>query len=202
MDADANGDRDRPDRSIDRRTILVGTATTGLAAIAGCLDGTGSEESVPDPVTIEPETACDNCTMVIGDYPGPAGESFYDDPGAVLGEDRPAQFCSSRCTYTFTFDNEAKAEPSVVYLTDYSRVDWEVTSGGEALELSRHLDADAFAPATDLTFVVDSDVHGAMGRSLIGFSDADEAEAFQSEYGGERYEHEEVSRELLQSLMG
>jgi hypothetical protein len=37
---------------------------------------------------------------------------------------------------------------------------------------------------------------------MIGFSDADDAAAFRDEWGGDRYEHEEVNRELVQSLMG
>lgn len=228
-----------------RRTVLVGAALTGLGTLAGCLDGgSEAEGSAPDPITIESDMQCDYCTMVIGDYPGPAGQSFYEDPGAVLGNgsdggngmgggsesngnesmhegenengengsesdgngsesddvDRPAQFCSSRCTYTFTFENESEQEPEVSYLTDYSKVDYDVDTGGDEPEISRHLDADGFAPATDLTLVVDSDVQGAMGASLIGFSDGDDADSFQEEYGGDRYEHDEVNRDLLQSL--
>ncbi len=194
-----------------RRTVLTGAALTGLGALAGCLGGgSGSEQSVADPVTIESDMRCDNCTMVIGDYPGPAGQSFYEDPEAVLGsgsegsegdeQDRPAQFCSTRCTYSFTFENESEQEPEGSYLTDYSAVDYDIDTGGEKPEISRHLDADSFAPLTDLTFVVDSDVQGAMGASLIGFSDGDDADSFQEEHGGDRYEPDEVNRELLQSL--
>lgn len=188
-----------------RRTVLTGAAVVGLSALAGCLDDSDGTADEPDPITIEPDRACDNCTMRIGDYMGSAGQSFYDDPEAVLGPgddtDRPAQFCSARCTYTFTFDNEEEAEPVVSYLTDYSSVDWSVDTGGDAPKMSRHLDADAFAPPADLTLVVDSDVEGAMGRSLLGFSNADDAESFQAEHGGELYDHEDVSATLIQSLM-
>jgi len=198
-DSSSSGD------GLRRRAVLTGTAVVGLSALAGCLDDSDGDADAPDPITIEPDRACDNCTMRIGDYMGSAGQSFYDDPDAVLAgddTDRPAQFCSARCTYTFTFDNEAEAEPVVSYLTDYSSVDWSVDTGGDAPKMSRHLDADAFAPIADLTLVVDSDVEGAMGRSLLGFSNADDAESFQAEYGGELYEHEDVSPTLIQSLMG
>ncbi|MFC6719008.1 nitrous oxide reductase accessory protein NosL [Natrialbaceae archaeon GCM10025810] len=213
MDRQTNLQANRSNRGPTRRTVLVGAALTGLGTLAGCLDGgSGAKKSAPDPITIESDRQCDNCTMVIGDYPGPAGQSFYDDPGAVLDsgsegedgesddQDRPAQFCSSRCTYNFTFKNESEQEPEVSYLTDYSTVDYDVDTGGEKPEISRHLDADGFAPATDLTFIVDSEVQGAMGASLIGFSDADDADSFREEYGGDRYEPDEVNRELLQSL--
>ncbi|WP_254863012.1 nitrous oxide reductase accessory protein NosL [Halovivax gelatinilyticus] len=199
---DTHSTRPDPTRPITRRTVLTGVTVAGLAAVAGCLDD--SDDPVSDPITIEPEMACDNCTMEIGNYRGPAGQSFYDEPEPILetDEDRPAQFCSSRCTYGFTFDHESQAEPTVVYLTDYSSVDWEVVTGGDAPEISRHLDAETFADPAELTLVVDSDVHGAMGRSLIGFSDPDDAESFQDEHGGDRYEHDEITPELLQSLMG
>ncbi|MFC3959280.1 nitrous oxide reductase accessory protein NosL [Halovivax cerinus] len=187
-----------------RRSVLAGTTVIGLSALAGCLDGSNGDTDAPDPITIDPGMACDNCSMRIGNFGGAAGQSFYEDPSAVLGPDdtdRPAQFCSSYCTYTFTFDNQAEAEPEVSYLTDYSSVDWTVDDGDGAQTMSRHLDADAFASAADLTLVVDSDVEGAMGGSLLGFSNADDAESFQAEYGGELYDNDEITQELLQSLM-
>ncbi len=54
--------------------------------------GNGSEAAVPDPITVDGDRECDNCTMIIGDYPGPTGQSFYEDPESVLGdgEDRAA----------------------------------------------------------------------------------------------------------------
>ncbi|RKD88976.1 nitrous oxide reductase accessory protein NosL [Halopiger aswanensis] len=212
MDPHENSRTRRLNSGPTRRAALIGAALTGLGTLAGCLGGgSGGGESMSDPITIESEMQCDNCTMTIGDYPGPAGQSFYEDAAAVLGsgsaggegddQDRPAQFCSSRCTYNFTFENESEQEPEVSYLTDYSAVDYEIDTGGDEPEISRHLDADGFAPATDLTFVVDSEVRGAMGASLIGFSDGDDADSFQEEYGGDRYEHDEINRELIQSLM-
>ncbi|MFA9504318.1 nitrous oxide reductase accessory protein NosL [Natrinema sp. H-ect1] len=187
------------ERSVPRRTILAGSALTGLAALAGCLDG--DEASGPDPVTIEDGTNCDNCTMPIVDYPGPVGEAFYDDAEALLDEDRPAQFCSSLCTYAFTFEHEDDQEPSVTYATDYSSVDYEIDTDGDAPEITSHVEADDFAPITDLTLVVDSEVEGAMGPSMIGFSDTDDADAFQADYGGDLYEHGDVSRDLVMSMM-
>lgn len=230
------------DRAIGRRPVLAGAALVGVSALAGCLDGDDDEAVLPDPVTIESGHLCDNCTMEIVDYPGPIGQSVYEDPAAVLGAaaddgmdgddddgmdgddghddgemddgeeaddgdadgddvDRPARFCSGLCTYTFLFEHEDEQEPEVVYMTDYSDVDWEIDDGGEEPTISSHPEAEAFAQAEDLTMVVDSDVEGAMGADLIGFSDADEAEDFQDDHGGERYEHDEVTNELIMSLM-
>ncbi|MCU4924991.1 nitrous oxide reductase accessory protein NosL [Halobacteria archaeon AArc-dxtr1] len=228
------------DQLTTRRTVLAGTAVAGLGVVAGCIGGE-SEADVPSPITIESGQPCDNCTMEIVNYPGPVGQSFYDDPAAVLSgggengghmddemddgngghdgmededsdgemddtggddeEDRPAQFCSSVCTYTFLFDNEDDQEPDVVYLTDYSTVEYTVSDDGDTPEISSHVQADDFERASELTLVVDSEVEGAMGRSMIGFSDPDDADEFQSEHGGDRYEHDDVTRDLVMSLM-
>jgi len=192
------------DRRITRRTVLGGVGAASLATLAGCFGGSGNgdgSESVPDPISIDEGKECDECGMIIGNYLGPAGQSHYEDPTALeeLDEDRSAQFCSSLCTYTFTFNHES--EPQVSYLTDYSTVDYEITGSGEQRSISRHLEAEAFSDVTELTMVVDSDVTGAMGDSIVPFNDADEADEFQSEYGGDIYEHDDVSQELVSSLM-
>ena len=183
-----------------RRTVLAGTALVAVGTLAGCL---GDEDEAPDPITIQTGQICDNCTMDIIEYPGPVGQSFYENPEDVLPDegDRPAQFCSSLCTYTFTFEHEDEAEPEVSYLTDYSTVDYEIDETGEDPEISSHVETDAFGRADELTLVADSEVQGAMGTSMIGFSDADEAADFQDEYGGDLYEHDEVDQQLIMSLM-
>ncbi|MEY7851112.1 nitrous oxide reductase accessory protein NosL [Natrarchaeobius sp. A-rgal3] len=184
-----------------RRAVLASVGVAGLGAFAGCLEGDSAPEA-PDPITIDSSAICDNCTMPIVDHPGPVGQSFYDDPEAVLGggDDRPAQFCSSLCTYAFTFEHDDH-EPTVTYLTDYSTVDYEIDTGGDEPEISSHVEADAFGEVTTLTLIVDSEVQGAMGASMIGFSEADDAEAFEAEHGGGAYEHGDVDRELVMSLM-
>ncbi|OVE83065.1 nitrous oxide reductase accessory protein NosL [Natronolimnobius baerhuensis] len=187
------------DGPIRRRTVLSITAGIGVTALAGCL---GEDDDAPDPITIDADRACDQCTMQIGQHPGPVGQTHYADSEAVINEDRPAQFCSSVCTYTHTFEQEsADHDPTAMYLTDYSSVDYDVQADGDAEAISSHLEADTFAAADGLTLVVDSDVEGGMGASMIGFRENTEAEEFQEEYGGELYDHGEVTPELVMSLM-
>ena len=192
------------DTERSRRTVLSAVGAVGLASIAGCAGtgGNGSEPaSVPDPITIDDEKLCDSCGMKIGNYRGPAGQSHYEDPTAMeaIDEDRPAQFCSSLCTYTFSFEHEA--EPVVSYLTDYSTVEYEVDESTAQTTISRHLEGDAFGDVTELTMVAGSDVVGAMGDSIVPFSDADQADEFQSEHGGDIYEHDGITQELVSSMM-
>ncbi|MXV63532.1 nitrous oxide reductase accessory protein NosL [Natronorubrum sp. JWXQ-INN-674] len=190
---------DTTGRIVTRRTVLGSVGAVCLGAVAGCLDG--EEASVPDAIEVDDDHDCDNCTMRIGGHAGPAGQTHYEDPTEILDEDRPARFCSSLCTYAFTFDNEAEAEPTVVYLTDYSAVDYEIQEDEDGLVATRHLEADAFGDAAGLTLVADSEVGGAMGASLVPFSNADEAAEFQADYGGEIYDHDEVTQDLVMSLM-
>ncbi|SIR73359.1 nitrous oxide reductase accessory protein NosL [Natronorubrum thiooxidans] len=187
------------DRIATRRAVLGGVGAACLGAVAGCLGDDGA--SGPDPISIDEDHSCDQCTMVVGNHPGPAGQAHYENPTDVLDEERPAQFCSSLCAYTFSFDNESTAEPTAIHLTDYSTVDYEVDSSGETNTISRHLEAEAFKNVSALTLVADSEVEGAMGSSLIPFTDSDEAETFQEEYGGEIYEHDDITQEFVMSLM-
>ena len=188
-----------------RRALLGATAAAGVASVAGCLNLFGGAE-VPDPVTIEPGTACDQCNMIIDRHPGPVGQSYYVDDAPSGLEDREdgrANFCSTWCMYSYTLDQEQRGfEATGSYSTDYSAVEYDIgeDAGTLVIDPTPHLDADAFAPVSELTFVVDSEVEGAMGSSLIGFSNSDDASAFADEYGGELVEHSEVSFELISAL--
>lgn len=185
-----------------RRAMLQTIGAVGVVALAGCL---GSEESAPAPVALDDGRVCDSCGMQIDRHPGPVGQAFYlADAPPALPEDRKdgiAWFCSSKCTYAFTLGQaEQGYTPVGRYGTDYSGLSYELTDDDGTTVITSHLSADAFAPVTDLTFVVDSDAEGAMGPSLIGFSDESDATAFAEEYGGELFAHEDVTLEVIESM--
>ena len=191
---------DSVNRETTRRVFLAGTAAGGVAILAGCI----GDEDVPDPITLS-DQSCEECNMVINQHPGPVGQAFYDDIQELVGEDRdeddPAWFCSTTCAYHFVFEQEGMGhEPQVIYITDYSEVDWEVVGEDDASQISAHLEAEHFADVTDLTLVADSDLEGAMGGSIIGFSDGDDAADFMEEHGGVEITHDDVDRELLSAL--
>ena len=177
--------------SIDRRALLAGVAGGVAFASAGCL---GDDEAGDvEPVSLDGERACDQCGMIVEDHPGPVGQIHFEDDEPEGG--RPAQFCSSTCTYTYRFDAEdGGREPRVTFLTDYSRVDQEAFEEGDDVLFSSHVEADAFARTTELTVVAGSDVAGAMGPELIPFSDDADVDAFVDEYGGEPIDAESVDR--------
>jgi copper chaperone NosL len=189
--------------TVTRRTALGTLGAGAVIALAGCLGG--DDEEGPDPVSLDGEYACDNCNMQIQMHPGPVGEAFYlDDTPEQLPEDREdgiARFCSSWCAYTYTLETAQRGpEPAQMYTTDYSTVEYELDQDGETTVISAHLGADAFGDVADLTYVVGSDVEGAMGGSLIGFSSESDAESFAADHGGELLTHDEVTLEVVQGL--
>lgn len=178
--------------ALSRRHLM---ATTGAAMlVAGCL---GDED--PEPISLDGERACDRCGMIIEDHPGPVGQIHFEDDEPEGG--RPAQFCSSVCTYTYRFNAEEEGRtPRTTFLTDYSRVEEEVFESGSDLVISSHVEADAFAPTTELTLVVGSEVSGAMGPALVPFSDGDDLTAFIDEYGGADIGAESIDRATVENL--
>lgn len=190
---------------IRRRTVLATIGVGCVGALAGCLGDDSAD--VPDPVALDSGQVCDNCGMQIENHPGPVGQSFYlDDPPDDLPDDRAdgiARFCSMYCTYTFNFAAEENGfQPAGSYATDYSAVEYDLQVDAGTTVISAHLGAGAFERLDDLTLVVDSAVEGAMGGSLIGFSDATDAESFADEHGGDVLEDDEVTPEVVSALGG
>ncbi|NHX40897.1 MULTISPECIES: nitrous oxide reductase accessory protein NosL [Haloarcula] len=178
---------------LTRRCFLAGTGTVAVVSLSGCL---GNSEEI-DPVSIESGQNCDQCGMVIDQHPGPVGQTYYQD-NTPEGHDPPARFCSTTCTYRHRFAKEQSGwTPAETFLTDYSTTDYEIRTDGGKTIISRHLEAEAFAPVGQLTVVANSDVEGAMGTAIVPFSDSADAESFAEEYGGQTLPAEDISRELV-----
>lgn len=184
-----------------RRRFLAAGVTLTTAALGGCLGSGGdSESSAPAAVTVPDGATCDVCGMNIRQNPGPNAEIFYGDHSPE-GHDNPARFCSTWEAYQYDFDRESDGwEDAAFFVTDYSAVEYEVTEDGGDLVLSSHPEAEAFVAASEVTYVVGSDAVGSMGKDLVAFSEAGDAESFQSEYGGDLATHDEVTPEVIGSL--
>ncbi len=183
--------------------MLVG-ASAALASAAGCLgsEGGGGDADAPAAVALPDGATCDVCGMVIGRQSGPTAEIFYAEHGPE-GYDNPARFDSTWEAYRYDFECQNRGwERTAFYVTDYSSVDYTVTEEGGDKLLSTHPQKEAFAPAADVTYVVDSAVRGAMGTDLVAFAGEGDAESFRSEYGGELATHGEVTPELIAGLGG
>jgi copper chaperone NosL len=178
---------------LSRRQFVLGTTTVAATGLAGCL---GSSNR-PEPISLTERMSCDQCGMVINQQPGPAGQTYYEE-NSPEGHDPPARFCSTVCTFRHRFATDGRGwTPQVTYLTDYATVDYSVEEGGGAQVISAHLAAENFATTEDLDVVIESGIEGAMGPSIVPFSDTAAAEEFVSTYGGEIIAAEDVSRELV-----
>lgn len=178
---------------IDRRTVLTAVGSGLAVGLAGC---TGGDAELPAAVALDEGRSCDQCGMVIQEHPGPTGQVFFEDH--LSERDGPAWFCSGTCSYTYRSDRVAEdATPIVTYLTDYSEVDYTVD---DQPAISAHLAAEDYEVESELSVVAGSEVIGAMGPDLIGFSDDGEAESFAEEYGGEVLAATDVDRELVDSI--
>ncbi|WP_238993925.1 nitrous oxide reductase accessory protein NosL [Halobellus captivus] len=195
-----------------RRLLLAGTGVL-VGGLSGCLGGesggstddsdgtTGdSEGDAPAAITVPEGATCEVCGMTIRQQPGPTTEIFYANEEPE-GHENPARFDSTWEAYQYEFDRDDEGwEDVAFYVTDYSAVEYELFEDGGDTLISKHYEASAFVPATEVTFVVDSDVKGAMGRDLIGFSERADAESFQSEFGGSLTDHEGVTPEVVAGL--
>lgn len=179
--------------------MLVGIGSLGAAAFAGCLGGSGTPTpQAPDPVTISDEATCDVCGMVISQHPGPSAQVFYADE-RPNDHDNPARFDSTWEAFKFDFEREDWTRQSF-YVTDYSSVDYRISTDDGQQLISRHVGAATFVDATEVTFVAASSVIGTMGEDLIGFSSRDDAESFRADHGGELVTFDEVTPTLISQL--
>lgn len=196
----SNSALDATDRVLElsRRRLVVGGLGAALG-LAGCLSS-GSDENVPSPVTLTQSDSCEVCGMVIPNHPGPSAEIFYEthEPS---GHTNPARFDSTWEAFQYDFERQDRGwSREVFYVTDYSAVDYELTTDGGDTLISTHPTAEAFVDATRVTFLVGSEVKGAMGRDLIAFSNSTDAETFRAEYGGELLGLDEVTRTTIAQL--
>ena len=195
-------DRSIPDRllstSLSRRSMVAAGGGLAATVVAGCLAGSSVGGEVPAPVSLDAGQACDECGMIIQDYPGPTGQVYFES----LPDDRdgPAWFCSSICAYSYRFDRvEAGATPIGTYLTDYSQVEYDLSDDSEPF-ISAALDADSFAPEDELLIVAGSEVRGAMGSDVVAFSVREDADSFASTHGGSVRQATAVDRDLIDGI--
>jgi nitrous oxide reductase accessory protein NosL len=184
--------------TIDRRTLLCGLAGGAATALTGCLSGGSGGDCThptdPDPVALGGGKQCDECGMVIARHPGPVGQIAYCD-ASPQDHANPAWFDAlDPCLFDYYFaKREAGWEPTAIYVTDYSTVEPSVSRADGRQVVAAYVGADAFGPAREMTYVVDSGVEGAMGPAIVPFSDRSDAAAFRDGYGGELLTFEDIT---------
>jgi copper chaperone NosL len=178
------------DCSVERRPLLAAGGAVAASTLGGCLDLGGRE---PAAVAIDEGAQCDVCGMVIPKHPGPNGQLFYEDESPE-GHDNPAWFDSlKKCFFPYKLEHERRDwSVAAMYVTDYSAVEYELSTSDGRTYISSHTDPASFADARELHYVVESDVHGAMGPDFYPFSERADAEAFAADHGGRVLEFEDI----------
>jgi copper chaperone NosL len=186
---------------LSRRAVLRAGGAAAVAGLAGCSSLTGDDcehETDPAAIALTGTKRCEECGMVIERHPGPVGQIFYCD-NEPRTHQNPAWFDAlNPCLFDYYFDKQGQDwKRTAIYVTDYSIVDWEVYAEGGEQFISSHVEAEAFGPAEEMTYVARTEVKGAMGPAIIPFSKEADAEAFRSEYGGELVAFEEITPALV-----
>ncbi|KAB1191181.1 MULTISPECIES: nitrous oxide reductase accessory protein NosL [Haloferax] len=189
-----------PTDSITRRTALKAAVGSVPVVLAGCLGG--NSEPKPEPIDLSGGKEDDQGGMVIGNHAGPNGQIFYRNESPD-GHDNPAWFHTlSMGMFPYYFEHERMGwEATAIYVTDYSNVEFTLSSDGGRQFISTHTTADTFGDATELTYVVGSSVYGGMGPDLLPFSDTADADSFVDEHGGSTVEFSDVTSEWLNGYL-
>ena len=190
-------DADRDAERLPRRAVLG--ASAGVAAsLAGCLGTLTGDGETPTAISLGEGLDCDVCGMVIEQHPGPNAQVFYDGDSPE-GHDNPARFDSlKQCFFPYRLEREQLGwDLTVAYVTDYSSVDYDVSTQGGTTTISSHVASESFARAADLQYVVNSEVEGAMGPDFVPFSEQADAESFADEYGGEVVAYDDIGEGLV-----
>lgn len=187
---------------MDRRKFLRGSAGLACAgALTGCLGGAGGTDEAPDPVDLSGEKFDDQGGMAIGDHGGPNGQIFYRN-NSPEGRENPAWFHTLVFgMFPYHFERLDRGwEAEAVYVTDYSHLDWSLIETDRGPQMPSPTEADAFADATELTYVAESTVLGGMGPALHPFSDDEEARDFAEEHEGRTVGYDDIDRRFIESL--
>jgi copper chaperone NosL len=191
-------ERTEPHRQIGRREFVLTGSTIGTALLSGCLGNQSTKVEPPDPASLSGGKECDVCGMVISEHPGPNGQVFYHENSPET-HDNPARFDSLKaCLFPYYFEHEQLDWTArAVYATDYSEVDYEISTVEGRKYIQTATGSDTFANADDLVFVVGSEVHGAMGPDFVPFSDESDGTAFADRFGGRTVTMADITPEML-----
>lgn len=199
-------------QSVTRRRLLGALGVGTLAGFAGCLDAFESDSGdVPEPVDLSGGKFDYQGGMEIGPHGGPNGQIFYSDneadtihdPGnSADDQDNLAWFHTLvQGLFPYHFERLDRGwDPTVVYVTDYSSVDWELAERDGRQQMPSPTAPDTFGDATELVYAAESGVMGGMGSELFPFSEEAEAESFVDTHGGRTLAFDDITPALVESL--
>lgn len=137
------------------------------------------EKMLKQAVAIESSDECHLCGMIISNFPGPKGESFQATNQDVV------KFCSTRDLFSYLLQPENQRQIQEVFVHDMSKTPWQKP------------DDQYFIDAKKAWFVIGSSQKGAMGKTLASFGLQEDALAFSQKYGGELYQFDDITIDIL-----
>jgi nitrous oxide reductase accessory protein NosL len=184
----------------------------GIAGSAGCLNAFQLDGGdAPDPIDLSGGKLDYHGGMKIGMHGGPNGQIFYrnNNPELVGGtstgsetQDDVAWFHTLvHGLFPYHFQRVDQGwEAEVIYVTDYSAIEWEVFERDGNEYMPAPTDPESFADATGLDYVAGSDIMGGMGPELHPFSDSDNASDFTDTHGGRIVSFDDINRRMIRGI--
>ena len=155
----------------------VGIALSSLF-LFGCSDAP-QEQMLKQAVAIESADECHLCGMIVANFPGPKGEAYHK------GNEEIMKFCSTRDLFSYVLQPENERQIQQVFVHDMSKTPWQKPED------------EYFIDAKSAWFVIGSSQTGAMGSTLASFSQQGDANAFSEKFGGQVYQFDEITIDLL-----
>jgi len=152
--------------------------------LTACSDDKASSETaeVRGPVAFEAGDECHVCGMIITELPGAKAEAIENRSNAVH------KFCSTQDMLSWWLQPENKHLKAELYVHDVAQTPWE------------HPQDEYLIDARSAWYVVGSSVQGAMGPSLVSYSEREAAETLAAAKGGRVLSWEQLDMTVLQEL--
>lgn len=147
--------------------------------ISACNEPPTALQQAQKAMAIESHEECHLCGMIINSFPGPKGQLYE------RGNDASLKFCSTRDMFAYLLDPEHYHAIQTVYVHDMTVTPWE------------HPEDKTFIDARKAWYVVGHNRKGAMGPTLASFADHEVANAFAAQYGGNVFDFDAISQQLL-----
>ena len=152
--------------------------------LTACSDDKASTDTaeVRGPVAFEAGDECHICGMIITELPGAKAQAVDSRSSNVQ------KFCSTQDMLSWWLQPENKNLKAELYVHDMVKTPWE------------HPQDEHLIDARSAWYVVGSSVQGAMGPSLVSFSEREAAETLAATKGGRVLNWEQLDMAVLQEL--
>lgn len=152
--------------------------------LVGCSDDQSASEepAVRGPVAFESGDECHVCGMIITELPGAKAQAVESRSSNVQ------KFCSTQDMLSWWLQPENQHLKAELYVHDVAKTPWE------------HPQDEHLIDARSAWYVVGSSMQGAMGPSIVSFSEREAAELLVESKGGRVLSWEQLDMTVLQEL--